>query len=52
MTMNTRRSSRKAVSVQHAMTSADAMIDMHGIIKTFKSAAGEFTVLKGVDPCG
>lgn len=31
------------------MTSADAMIDMHGVVKTFKSAAGEFTVLKGVD---
>jgi putative ABC transport system ATP-binding protein len=25
------------------------MIDMHGIVKTFKNAAGEFTVLKGVD---
>jgi ABC-type lipoprotein export system ATPase subunit len=47
--MNTPRASRKAVSVQHAMTSADAMIDMHGIVKTFKSAAGEFTVLKGID---
>ena len=47
--MSTRRASRKAVSVQHAMTSADAMIDMHGIVKTFKSAAGEFTVLKGID---
>ena len=44
-----RRSSRKAVSTQHAMTSPDAMIDMHGIVKTFKSAAGEFTVLKGID---
>jgi putative ABC transport system ATP-binding protein len=31
------------------MTSADAMVDMHGVVKTFKSAAGEFTVLKGVD---
>jgi ABC-type lipoprotein export system ATPase subunit len=31
------------------MTSADAMIDMHGIIKTFKNAAGEFTVLKGIN---
>ena len=50
MTANTRRTSRRrAVSVQHAMTSADAMIDMHGIVKTFKSAAGEFTVLKGID---
>ena len=47
--MNTRRASRRAVSTQHAMTSADAMIDMHGIVKTFKSAAGEFTVLKGID---
>jgi len=47
--MSTRRASRKAVSVQHAMTSAEAMIDMHGIVKTFKNAAGEFTVLKGVD---
>jgi putative ABC transport system ATP-binding protein len=47
--MNTRLSRRKSVSVQHAMTSADAMIDMHGIVKKFKNAAGEFTVLKGVD---
>jgi ABC-type lipoprotein export system ATPase subunit len=31
------------------MASAEAMIDMHDIIKTFKSAAGEFTVLKGID---
>ena len=47
--MSTRRASRKSVSDQHAMTSADAMIDMHGIIKTFKNAAGEFTVLKGIN---
>ena len=47
--MNTRRASRRAVSVQHSMTSADAMIDMHGIVKKFKNAAGEFTVLKGID---
>ncbi|MBK9927420.1 MAG: ATP-binding cassette domain-containing protein [Anaerolineales bacterium] len=47
--MASRRASRNAVSVQHTMTSADAMIDMHGIIKRFKNAAGEFTVLKGVD---
>jgi ABC-type lipoprotein export system ATPase subunit len=31
------------------MTSSEAMIDMHGIVKTFKNAAGEFTVLKGID---
>jgi len=47
--MNARRASRKAVSVQHTMTSTEAMIDMHGIVKKFKNAAGEFTVLKGVD---
>ena len=33
----------------HDMSSPDAMIDMHGIVKTFKNAAGEFTVLKGID---
>jgi ABC-type lipoprotein export system ATPase subunit len=32
----------------HAMSSPDAMIDMHGIVKIFKNAAGEFTVLKGI----
>lgn len=47
--MSTRRALRKSVSVQHAMTSAEAMIDMHGIVKIFNSAAGEFTVLKGID---
>ncbi|MEP7135171.1 MAG: ATP-binding cassette domain-containing protein [Chloroflexota bacterium] len=47
--MNTRQSKRKTVSDQHAMTSAEAMIDMHGIVKKFKNAAGEFTVLRGVD---
>ncbi|HUF00265.1 MAG TPA: ABC transporter ATP-binding protein [Anaerolineales bacterium] len=31
------------------MSSSEAMIDMHGIIKTFKNAAGEVTVLKGID---
>ncbi|HSM72412.1 MAG TPA: ATP-binding cassette domain-containing protein [Anaerolineales bacterium] len=47
--MNARLKPRKSVSDQHAMTSANAMIDMHGIVKTFKSAAGEFTALKGID---
>ena len=27
----------------------EAMIDMHGIVKTFKNASGEVTVLKGID---
>ncbi len=47
--MNTPRTKRKSVSDQHSMSTPEAMIDMHGIVKTFKNAAGEFTVLKGVD---
>jgi ABC-type lipoprotein export system ATPase subunit len=31
------------------MSTPEAMIDMHGVVKTFKNAAGEFTVLKGID---
>lgn len=47
--MNARQTKRRSVSDIHAMTSPEAMIDMHGIVKTFKNAAGEFTVLKGID---
>ena len=49
--MGTRSASRKPEFVpgSHAMSSPDAMIDMRGIVKTFKNAAGEFTVLKGID---
>ena len=47
--MNTRQSQRKSVSDQHTMSTPEAMIDMHGIVKKFKNAVGEFTVLKGVD---
>ena len=36
-------------SAPSAMSSPEAMIDMHGIVKTFKNAAGEVTVLKGID---
>ena len=28
---------------------SDAMIQLHGVVKTFSNAAGEFTVLKGLD---
>jgi putative ABC transport system ATP-binding protein len=34
---------------ERAMFTPEAMIDMHGIVKTFKNAAGEVTVLKGID---
>src|SRR6266545_7108907 len=33
----------------HEMSTPEAIIDMHGIVKTFKNAAGEVTVLKGID---
>jgi putative ABC transport system ATP-binding protein len=36
-------------SAQPSMSTPAAMIDMRGIVKTFKNAAGEFTVLKGID---
>ena len=35
--------------IRHAMSTPEAMIDMHGIVKTFKNAAGDVTVLKGID---
>ena len=47
--MSSRRSKGKSASNPHAMSSPEAMIDMHGVVKRFKNAAGEFTVLKGVD---
>ena len=47
--MRTNLSRPGSVSDQHAMSTAEAMIDMHGIVKIFKNAAGEFTVLKGID---
>ena len=49
--MNTLLASRKPEvnPVQAEMSAPEAMIDMHGIVKTFKNAAGEVTVLKGVN---
>lgn len=49
--MASRSLSRKSEFIpgSHAMSSPEAMIDMHGVVKTFKNAAGEFTVLKGID---
>lgn len=47
--MRTHRGQSKADLSEHAMSAPEAMIDMHGIVKTFKSAAGEFTALKGID---
>src|SRR5512145_3349378 len=36
-------------SVPNPISVPEAMIDMHGIVKTFKNSAGEVTVLKGID---
>src|SRR5687768_4185537 len=36
-------------TIQPPMSTPEAMIDMYGIVKTFKNAAGEVTVLKGID---
>ena len=47
--MNTPRAKPEPVTVEHAMSSPEAMIDMHGLVKIFKNAAGEFKVLKGID---
>ena len=48
------RTPLKADSVQWqesalSASKGDAMIELHGIVKRFSNAAGEFTVLKGVD---
>ncbi len=42
-------SKRTVDSVRKSSTSSDAMIQLHGVVKSFSNAAGEFTVLKGVD---
>jgi putative ABC transport system ATP-binding protein len=36
-------------SAPDTISTPEPMIDMHGIVKTFKNAAGEVTVLKGID---
>jgi putative ABC transport system ATP-binding protein len=47
--MNGSRSKPNMVPAIHEMSSPEAIIDMHGIVKTFKNEAGEVTVLKGID---
>jgi ABC-type lipoprotein export system ATPase subunit len=39
----------KSANLTSDLTPSDAMIEMRGIVKTFKNAAGEFIVLKGID---
>jgi len=40
---------RKAMDSVLSVSKGDAMIELHGIVKSFSNAAGEFTILKGVD---
>jgi putative ABC transport system ATP-binding protein len=47
--MKMRLSSSKTDLNKLVMSRPEAMIDMHGIVKTFKTPAGEFTALKGID---
>ena len=47
--LGTSRAQPKVDLDKQAMSTPEAMIDMHGVVKTFKSSAGEFTALKGVD---
>lgn len=39
----------KQILLPGTLPESDAMIEMRGIVKTFKNAAGEFTALRGVD---
>lgn len=43
------RTSRKTAPALVADASPDAIIELRGLIKRFSNAAGEFTVLKGID---
>ncbi len=43
------RAKRKTGPVQVADFAPDSMIELRGVVKRFSNAAGEFTVLKGVD---
>jgi ABC-type lipoprotein export system ATPase subunit len=47
--MKSSRAKPTVDSVQKAGMASDAMIDLHGVVKKFSNAAGEFTILKGVD---
>lgn len=47
--MNTSHSNLNLELDKQTFSMPEAMIDMQGIVKTFKNAAGEFTALRGVD---
>ncbi len=47
--MKTPRTRPTNDTVRNTAASSEAMIQLHGVVKRFSNAAGEFTVLKGVD---
>ena len=47
--MKTLRTKPKVDPVQKTESASEAMIELHSVVKKFSNAAGEFTVLKGVD---
>lgn len=47
--MKAPRTKPKVDSIQKTESASDAMIELHSVVKKFSNAAGEFTVLKGVD---
>ena len=47
--MTSPHSKLKISPVQVADLAPDSMVTLHGVVKRFSNAAGEFTVLKGVD---
>jgi len=49
MTRTPPRARRKTGPVQVTDFAPDSMIELRGVVKRFSNAAGEFTVLKGVD---
>jgi ABC-type lipoprotein export system ATPase subunit len=49
MTKTPPRAKPKAGPVQVADFASESMIELRGVVKSFSNAAGEFTILKGVD---
>ena len=47
--MVTRHTPSSLPAVSEAVSKPDELIQMRNVVKTFKNAAGEFTVLKGID---
>ena len=47
--MRTRQAKPQINPNTYAMSTPEAVIEMHGIVKIFKNAAGEFAALKGID---